>query len=143
MNAKEYLQQILDIDEDIQNKVAERDSWKQILYGNATSITAAMGGERVQSSGNKQTMTAAVDKYIDIERQINDQIDMLIEKKKEIICMIERLPFKHRDLLHKIYVQGYELQKIADMKGKSYSNITTMHGHACAALQKVLDSYGI
>ena len=142
MNAKEYLQQISDIDEDIANKVAERDNWKKILHGNATNTTAAIGGERVQSSGSKQKLADAVDKYVDIERRINDRIDELIAKKQEIVDTIDGLPFKYRDLLHKLYVQGYELQEVADMKRKSYSNITTLHGHAISALQKLLDAYG-
>ena len=95
MRAKDFLQSALKIDKMIENKMYEKAQWMSI----ATSTTANCNGERVQSSGSKQKMADAMDKYIELEEEINDYIDRLVEKKNEIIEVIERLPAVEYDAL--------------------------------------------
>jgi DNA-directed RNA polymerase specialized sigma subunit len=135
MDKKEYMLQVRKLDMMITNKLAEVEHWKCI----ATSTTTAADGERVQSSGSKQKMADAVARYIDIEREINADIDRLIDKKQEIIRTIEQLPTVEYDILHKMYIQNMDFYKVADSYGKSYSWATSMHGKALSDLQKILD----
>lgn len=139
MKSKDYLLQISRIDRLIENKIVELEQWKAV----AISTTAYSEGDRVQSSGSKQKMADAVCRYLQMEDEINAEIDKLADLKKEVISTIEQLPSNDEyDVLHKRYVQGKELQDIAnDFKGKevSYSNITTIHGRALKHLQIILD----
>ena len=135
MNSKSYLLQIRKLDRLINNKVAEVDHWKTVAFSTGTWSE----GERVQSSGNKQKMASAVERYIDIQEEINADIDRLIDLKQEVIKTIEDLPEKEYDILHKVYVQGWTFQEVADHADKSYSWATTVHGRALASLQRVLD----
>lgn len=135
MQAKEFLQQLEKLDKMIENKQAEVQQWKVI----AANTVAHSEGERVQSSGSKQKMADAVDRYIDLEREINACIDNLIDTKKDVISVIERLKPDEYDVLHKIYVQYFTLKETAYKCGISYTNVTTIHGRALLNVQKILD----
>lgn len=133
--AKEFLRQLKKLDKMIENKLIEKEQWKAI----ATGTTAQMGGERVQSSGSQQKMADAVGQYIDIENEINETIDKLIDKKKDVISVIEQLPFTEYDLLHLVYVQYVTLEEAANHYGNSYSWATTVHGRALKNVNRILD----
>lgn len=135
MKAKEYLQQVSKLDKLIQNKMIEIEQWKSI----ATNTTTHSEGERVQSSGSKQKMADAVCRYVEIEAEIDRCIDEYVGKKQEVIQTIEQLPATEYDVLHKIYIQGHELADVADMCGKTYSWLTTVHGTAVKMVQGILD----
>jgi len=135
LKAKEYLKQLQKLDKLIENKLAEKERWKCI----ATTTTAPLGGERVQSSGNPQKMADAVCRYIELESEINACIDRIVDQRQEIISTIEMLDVKEYDLLHKVYVQHFTLQDVATALDKSYTWVTTMHGTALKSVQRILD----
>lgn len=135
MKAKEYLRQVEKLDTIIKNKLIEQRQWKDVAY----SITAQMGGERVQSSGDQQRMATAIEKYLDIEKEIDAYIDRLVDKKNEIISVIEQLEKEEYDVLHMRYIQHLSYQDIATIKDRHYGWCTTVHGRALASVQKILD----
>lgn len=135
MKAKDFLQSALKIDKMIENKMYEKSQWVAI----ATSTTANCNGERVQSSGSKQKMADAVEKYMELEKEIDRYIDELVKKKNEIIKIVEQLPAVEYDLLHKIYIQGKTLYGFAEENNKTYSSVTTLHGSALKKVQDILD----
>jgi archaellum component FlaC len=118
-----------------ENKLIEKAQWKAI----ATNTTAHNDGVRVQSSGSQQKMADAMDRFIDVEREINELIDKLIDAKKDIISVIEKLNATEYDVLHKIYIQRMSLYEVADIKNKTYSWVTTVHGRALQSVQRILD----
>lgn len=131
MKAKEYLEQYMKFDPIIMNKFYEAEKWDAL----ATSITAQMNGERVQSSGSQQKMEDAIIKSVDIRGQIKK----LIDTKKEIVKTIESLPLAEYEILHKVYIQGKSFKVIEIETGNSYSWVTTIHGRALQAVQRILD----
>ena len=134
--AQKYLEKVEKLDAIITNKLIEQRQWKEIALG----ITANMGGERVQSSGSQSKMADALNKCIDMEAEIDRAVDKLIDCKKEVIATIEALdsPSEYR-LLHARYIQHIELKEIAEMWGKEYTTITTMHGRAIANVQRIME----
>ena len=76
---------------------------------------------------------------MDIENEINASIDLLIDKRNEVLRVIEQLNTTEYDLLHKIYVQYKPFYDVADEYQKSYSWVTTVHGTALKNVQKILD----
>ena len=134
LTAKGFLKQIGKLNTLISNKLVEMEQWKSIALGTSVQLT-----EKVQSSGSQQKMADAVGQYIDIEGDINKCIMELVAKKQEIIRVIEQLETVEYDVLHKIYVQFFTLQEVANMSERSYSSITTIHGRALANVQKILD----
>ena len=135
MNAKEFLRQPMLIDIKIRNKIAEKERWKMVAFG----ITAKSDGDRVQSSGSQQKMADSVGRYIDLEREIDAEIDKLVDAKKAVLNLIERLEVIEYDVLHKRYIQGKTFDEIAFDYGKSKSWATTVHGNALQNVQKMLD----
>lgn len=145
MKAKEFLQQLVKLDMMIENKLIEREQWKSIALGTTSSSAdviidgVAYKMDRVQSSGNPQKMADAVARYVDIEAEIDTVVDELINTKKDIIAVIERLVPIEYDILHKVYVQRLELDEVADICQKTYSWATTVHGRALKNVQRILD----
>lgn len=145
MKAKEYLLQIRKIDRLVENKIAELEHWQAIATGTTTfSGTVKIGNEmhaveKVQSTGNRYKMEDAILKCIEINKELNAEIDRLVDTRKEVISTIEQLKPSEYDVLHKIYVQNKDFQEIATAKKMSYSWVTTKHGRALASLQKILD----
>lgn len=138
MNAKEFLRQIKKLDRLIENKLIEIQRWKDI----ANNTTANLTGERVQSSGNPQKIADAIGRYIDLEREINQDIDNLVDTKKDVIGVIEQLNATEYDIIHKIYVQHLTLEDVADAYDRTYSWATTIHGRALKHVQNILNKRG-
>ena len=136
MKAQDFLRQVRKLDLQIQNKLIEKQQWRDVALG----ITANMDGERVQSSGAKSKMADAINKCIDVEAEIDCLVDKLIEVKKEVIQTIELLdsPTEY-DVLHRRYIQFLSLHEIADHYRKDYGWATTTHGRALKSLQSILD----
>jgi hypothetical protein len=135
-DAQKYLERVEKADAVISNKLVEQQMWRDLALG----ITANMGGERVQSSGDASKMAEAINKCVDVESEINVLIDRLIETKKDVIQTIEKLdsPIEY-NILHMRYIQFKDLQSIADHYKKEYGWATTTHGRAIANVQKILE----
>ena len=134
--AQIYLERVEMLDNIIENKLIESQQWRDL----ALSITANMGGDKVQASGSPSKMADAVEKCIDIEREIDEYIDRLIETKKEVIHTLEKMdnPTEYK-ILHMRYIQQISLTDIAEKLNREYSSITTTHGRALKSVQKLLD----
>lgn len=143
--AKEFLGQIKKINALIENKFAEVEHWKSVALGIVPSgVDIKVNGvvqqmDKVQASGSQQKMAGAIDKYVDLQAEINADIDKLIDTRKNIIETIELLEAEKYDLLHKVYVQGFTLDEVAATYGFSYSWATTTHGRALKDVEKILD----
>lgn len=134
--AKDFLKQVEKLDLRIKNKLIEQQQWKDIALG----ITANTDGERVQSSGAKSKMADAINRCVDMEAEIDSLIDNLVDLKKEVIQVIEKLDSATEyDVLHRRYIQHQDLQEIADHYGKEYGWATTTHGRALKNVQRILD----
>lgn len=135
MRAKDYLKQLEKLDMIINNKLAEKAQWKAIALG----VTASSEGERVQSSGRPSKMADAIDKCVDMEAEIDSLVDKLVAVKHDITSMIEQLNATEYDVLHKRYVQYLSYAEIAEVKRKTFSWVTTVHGRALKNVQRILD----
>ena len=135
MKAKDFMNQLKKIDCMIENKLVERQQWKSI----ATGTTAQMGGERVQTSSSKQKMADAVGRYTDIEREVDMCIDRLVDTKKDVIRVIEKLELMEYDILHKHYVQYKKFVTIAEEEHYSEVSISNKHQEALERVQEILD----
>ena len=135
MKAQDFLKQLKKLDKMIENKLIEVEQWKAIASGTGTFAE----GERVQSSGSQQKMADAVARYVDFETELNATIDTLVDTKKDVISVIERLDAEKYDVLHKVYVQYLTFEEVAHILGKSKSWIAGKHGTALKEVQNILD----
>ena len=160
MKAKEFVKQIQKLDKMIENKLIEKEQWKLIALsataqsGKSVNINGILhNAEKVQSSSKHQDkMAEAVVKYMNIESEIDEYIDELIDRKMDVISVIEQLEIDEYDLLHKMYVGRtfplcdgtiktiyMTLKEIAHEKEKSYKWATQIHGRALSDVQRILN----
>ena len=135
MNAKDFLLQIKKLDKLIENKLVEIQQWKAI----ATNSTTNMSGERVESSHNPRSKEDAICKYMDLEIEAQKDFERFVKAKNDVISVIEQLNATEYDILHKIYVQDFTLQDVANKYDMSYSWATTTHGIALKHVQRILN----
>jgi DNA-directed RNA polymerase specialized sigma subunit len=137
MNARDYVGQIEDIDEQI--RIIRFDI--QQLKESELVITPSYEGERVQASGNNQRMATAIERRADKERELERIMDRLVDKKLEISETIRRMKRpKEKGVLHMVYIQGKNFKEVAQHYDKSVSWATSVHGRALQSLQKELDA---
>lgn len=133
--AQLFLRKLKKLDSMIRNKMVEKEQWKSLALG----TTAQMGSERVQTSSSQQRMADAVNRYIDIEKEIDACVDRLVDARNDVIEVIEMLDEEKYDLMHLVYVQYRTLEEAAYMCDKSYSWATTTHGRALVDVQRILE----
>ena len=134
VTAKGFLIRIRKLNMMIKNKIAEKEQW--LVYATGTTIPLT---ERVQTSSNGQKLENATIRYMEEVQKIDKRIYELLKEKQEVINVIEQLNETHYDVLHKIYVQNFTFQDVADDYEKSYSWATSIHGRALKNLQNILD----
>ena len=136
MIAKEFLQQVEKIDILLENKLIEKQQWRDIAIG----ITAHMDGDRVQSSGKQSKMENAIAKCMDMGEEIDRTVDQLIRAKQEVVKTIEQVqnPTWYK-VLHMKYIQHLNLNEIADRCNGSYDWAKSAHSKAVKIVQKILD----
>lgn len=134
--AQIFLERVEKIDTILENKLIEQQQWRSI----ATSISANMDGERVQSSSPKSKLENAVVNCVAMEDEICECVDKLIEEKRKVTKVLESLysPTEYK-ILHMRYIQYISLSDIADKLNREYTWVTTTHGRALKNVQKILD----
>lgn len=136
MDAKEYLERAIDIDERIKNKYLEKEQWRAI----AECTTVNAEGERVQSSGSHHKMEDAVIKIVEIEEEIDEMLKKLIDMKWEIQNTINEVEDTNSyKILHKRYVQKKSIEDIQDEKQVSQSTVERWLQTAYDQIQRILD----
>ena len=88
MTAKEYLSRAYRIDQRINAKLMRISELRAL----AQKCTVAYGGERVSRTRNVASLEDSVMKIMDAEKELDVQIDLLVDTKKEIEGVIERVP---------------------------------------------------
>ena len=134
MTTKEYLNQIERLDKMITNKLAEIYQLKIM----ACSITVSGDSERVQTSGNQDKLGSTIAKIVDLERETDELVDSLVDKRKEILSQIDNMKnIDHYDVLHKHYVERRTFQDIADSENWSIRQVFNIHGRALQEFEKI------
>lgn len=146
MKAKEYLQEIKKMDEVIRNTLEEI----KVLEALATSATASMEGERVQSSSDQQRMANTVNKMVDMKKQLVADIARYAQLREEAIHIVNQAcDGDCISLLRKRYlgeynektqkVEFYSWEQIAVNMGYSYNWVSKgLHQRALSQVQKYL-----
>ena len=127
MNIKEYLNQARYIDRQIDAKLEHQSHLNSIIF-KATSTISDMPGSPSRDITKRER---AIEKVIDLEKEIDDEIDRLVDKKRELQTLINQIDNReYRLLLELRYVNISTWEKIADIMGLSLRSVYRMHGAA-------------
>lgn len=133
--AQEFLRQVRLFDIHINNKLEEKARLEALAF----KITSSWGGEHVSGSGNLDKQGDAVAKIIDMEKKIDQAVDAFIDKKNEVIAVLEQIQIPDQlDLLYKVYIQYETLEQVACEMNMSYRNACYIHGRALQTVEGVL-----
>ena len=127
MTAKEYLSQAYKIDNDINSKLEQVASLRDL----ATKATSTMSDMPGSPNRNIHKMEDAIVKIITLEDEINSDIHELISLKADITHMIKRVAKRaERTILEKRYLCFDTWEQISVDMGYSIQHTFRLHDKA-------------
>ena len=136
MTAKEYLNRAWNVDQRINSKLHQLDSLKDM----ATKATSTLGTEPVSGTRNVQRMADTIDNIVALENEINDDIDRLVDLKRDVIKTISKVKDTNcLTLLELRYLSFKSWDDIAAEMNYTSRWVHIMHSKALAAVEKILE----
>ena len=135
MTAREYMEQAMTLDEEIDSKIMMREQ----LWALATKMTSSLKKGSEIHSRNDHQREEIIAKMVDLEREINDDVDRLVDLKREMMEAIRMVPDAEcRVFLEKRYLAKMKISDIA--KGKFYGPNwgMTEHRKALGMIEPIL-----
>ena len=127
MSAKEYLSQAMYIDQRINSKLEQ----VMTLRETATKATATLSDMPRSDSPNLQSMENTIVKIVDLEREINRDIDRLVDLKAEVRTLIAALDNPEQQLILELrYLCFKQWSAIMEEMGISETSVYRIHGEA-------------
>ena len=134
MTAKEYLYQAYRLDQQINSKLEQVARLKHM----AMQATGRFQAERISGTPQHSPMEDAVSKLIDLEYEINDDIDRLVDLKREMYVLIAKISDpSHRVLLELRYLGGNNWEDISSKMSYDLSWVFRLHGRALQEVEVV------
>ncbi|MED9959135.1 MAG: DUF1492 domain-containing protein [Oscillospiraceae bacterium] len=127
MTAREYLSQAFHIDQRINSKLSQ----VMRLRETATNCTATLSDMPRPDSPNRQRMADTICKIVDLEREINEDIDRLVDLKAEARRVINAVSDPDQQLILELRYLCYKpWNEIMTELGYSEPTIYRLHGEA-------------
>ena len=127
MTAREYLSQAFHIDQRINSKLSQ----VMRLRETATNCTATLSDMPRPDSPNRQRMADTICKIVDLEREINEDIDRLVDLKAEARKAINAVSDPVQQLILELrYLCFKPWSEIMETLGISETSVYRVHGEA-------------
>lgn len=127
MTTKEYLAQAYRIDQRINSKLEQIVSLREL----ATKATSTLIDTPPSGSRNVHSMEGIIVKMMELENEINADIDVLVDLKKEIMSIIKKINNpEQQTLLELRYLCFKTWEQIAVDMGYSIQNAYKVHDRA-------------
>jgi hypothetical protein len=136
VDAKEYLGQAYRIDQRINSKLEQAASLREL----AAKATSTLTDMPKNASRNVHSMDGLIAKLIDLETQINNDIDALVDLKRDIVMIIKivRRP-EYQILLELRYFCYKTWEQIAAEMDYDLRYIHKLHRRALEEVQIIYD----
>lgn len=127
MTAKEYLNQARYLDDRINSKIQQVSSLNNL----AKKCTSTISGMPSGKGSSNSSMADAICKIVDLQKEINQDIDELVDLKREITGVIKSVPnSEYQNILEKRYLCFTSWEQIAVDMNFSIQHIHRMHSKA-------------
>lgn len=127
MTAKEYLSQAYWLDRRIDSKLEQLSA----LRDTTTKATAVMNDTPVSHTRNVFSLQDTIAKIVDMERELDRDIDTLVDLKRDLMKQIKDVKNpEHQTLLELRYLCFKSWDYIADAMGYGINNVFKMHAKA-------------
>ena len=127
MTKKEYLSQAYRLDQRINSKLAQ----VAVLNDLATKCTTTLSDMPHNPSRGISTMADAVDKIVDLQAEINGDIDVLVDLKRDIVRIIKSVVnTEYQTILELRYLCFKTWEQIAVDMGYNVRHVYRLHDEA-------------
>lgn len=135
MTAREYLSQAHRLDQRIDAKIAQVASLNEL----ATKCTATLSGMPHNPNRGGSSMADTVCKIIDLQHEINQDIDTLVDLKRDLVEVIKAVDdTEFQALLEKRYLCFHTWEQIAVDMHYSGKWVQRLHERALAVVEEIL-----
>ena len=136
MDAKEYLGQAYRIDQQISSKIEQVSMLRSLV----TKTTAALGTEPVSGTRNVQRMADTIDNIIALENEINDDIDHLVDLKRDVMKTLSKVQDTNCLMLLELrYLSFKSWEDIAAEMHYGSRWVHILHSKGLSAVEKILE----
>lgn len=130
MTAKEYLQQIELLNKKINHRIREAERLHALITGGALTYNP----DKIRTSVSR-AQEERLERYIDMQREINESIEDMVDLKHKIIREIHCIDAGDKtatyiEILFRRYIELTPLTKIAEEMGYNYKWLCQLHGFA-------------
>lgn len=133
-NAKEFFQQILNIDRQIDSKFEQLERLKSL----ATKVTSVMRETAAKPSNVSRSTENSVEKIILLQNELNAEIDQYVDMKQTAYGILKEMKNeKQRRCLEYRYLLGKSFEAIAEEMGYSYFGICKLHSRALQSADEI------
>ena len=133
MGTVEFLSQAYHIDLRINSKLEQLESLNSL----AAKATTTFGNEPVSGSRDVHRREAVICKIVDLQNEINEDIDRLVDIKREVREMIESVPnIDYRMVLELRYLNFRKWEEIAVSMGYALRSVHYIHNKAIESLEE-------
>ncbi|MFT9597706.1 DUF1492 domain-containing protein [Mesobacillus sp.] len=127
MDAKEYLSQAFQLDQRINSKLEQVSMLRDL----ALKTTSVLQDDKVQSTKQQSPMETALVKLMSLEEEINNDVDQLIDLKRELATFVSEMEnSSHRLLLELRYLSGSTWEEVAVIMGYDVRWVYRLHRKA-------------
>ena len=135
MTAKEYLSQAKYLDTRINSKIEQIESLNDL----ATRCTPVLTGMPHNPSGTTSRLEDAIVKIVDYQNELVEDMNRLVELKKEIADVISKVPNQEQQIiLEKRYLLQLPWEQIAVDLFISNPHVFRKHDAAIEAVEKIM-----
>ena len=136
MTAKEYLNQAYRVDQRVNSKLHQLESLKDM----ATKATSTLGTEPVSGTRNVHRLADTIDNIIALENEINDDIDHLVDLKRDVMKTLSQVHDTNCLMLLELrYLSFKSWEDIAAEMHYGSRWVHILHSKALSAVEKILE----
>ena len=131
MTARDYLSQAYRLDQRINSKLEQVES----LNGLSTKVSSTLTGMPKNPNHATSTMADTVTKIIALQAEINNDIDRLVDLKRELVAVIKAVSNTERQTLLELrYLCFKTWEQIAVEMNYTVRNVHLLHKEALTAV---------
>jgi DNA-directed RNA polymerase specialized sigma subunit len=133
LEAQAWLEQIKRLDEQIDAKIAEKERIRELMVNTVGSLDGMPRATGISDKVGNLTV-----KLISIEEELNAMIDEYVDRKAEVLRVLEQLPEREYGVLHRYYIRRMTWEQVADDIGYCTTQIWRIKKEAFRLLEDML-----
>ena len=134
MNAKAFFQRNYYLEQRVNSRLRRLSDLRQL----AGRVTSSLGREPVSGSADVHKLDGTIAKIVDMECEINEEIDRLVDAKRESMAVIRQVEHPDQQLVLELrYLDFKSWPSIAEEMGLSPRWVQTLHERALAAVENI------